>query len=75
MICRKAAIEDSCKCFGMAKDPAGAGGFNSMLCPSCVSPMVHVRTIWRAFQDNLEVFECVRCNISISRAEKAQPEQ
>ena len=28
--------------------------------------MIHVRTIWRAFQDDLQVFECRACNVSVT---------
>ena len=43
-----------------------AEAFNAMLCPACVRPMTHVRTIWRAFQDDLQVFECRACSVSVS---------
>jgi hypothetical protein len=32
--------------------------------------MAQVRTIWRAFQDNLEVWECGPCAVSVTRAAK-----
>jgi len=72
LICRKAARRDSGDGYDMSKGPAqpAAGGFNSFLCPNCAKPMTHVRTIWRAFQDNLEVLECRRCNISVSQTVK-----
>jgi hypothetical protein len=28
--------------------------------------MVYVRTIWRAFQENLEILECRPCSVSIT---------
>jgi hypothetical protein len=36
------------------------------LCPACVQPMAHVRTIWRAFRDDLQVFECWACGVSVT---------
>jgi hypothetical protein len=36
------------------------------LCPACVQPMAHVRTIWRAFRDDLQVFECQACSVSVT---------
>ena len=43
-----------------------ADGFNTMACPACTRPMTHVRTIWRAFHDDLQVFECRACQLSVS---------
>jgi hypothetical protein len=43
-----------------------ADAFNAMLCPACTLPMTHVRTIWRCFHDDLQVFECPACNVSVS---------
>jgi hypothetical protein len=43
-----------------------ADAFNAMLCPACTRPMTYVRTIWRALQDDLQVFECRACNVSLS---------
>ena len=43
-----------------------ADGFNAMLCPACTRPMTHARTIWRAFHDDLQVFECRACQLSVS---------
>jgi hypothetical protein len=37
-----------------------------MLCLACTRAMTHARTIWRAFQEDLEVFECRACNISVT---------
>jgi hypothetical protein len=48
--------------------------FNAMLCPACTRPMTHVRTIWRAFQDDLQVFECRACDVSISVKVPPKPE-
>jgi hypothetical protein len=69
LICRKAARRDSGDGCGMPKGSTvpAAGGLNSLLCPNRGQPMTHVRTMWRAFQDNLEVLECRRCNISVSQ--------
>ena len=39
---------------------------NAMLCPACTRPMAHVRTIRRAFQDDLRVLECRACSVSVS---------
>ncbi len=30
-------------------------------CPSCGKPMTYVQTIWRAFQPNLEIWDCRSC--------------
>jgi hypothetical protein len=77
LICRKAARRGSCDGGAMSKGSTvpAAGGFNSLLCPNCAQPMGHVRTIWRAFQDNLEVLECRRCDISVCQTAKPQPEE
>jgi hypothetical protein len=48
--------------------------FNAMLCPACTRPMTHVRTIWRAFQDDLQVFECRACDVSVSVKVPPKPE-
>jgi hypothetical protein len=48
----------------MPNEPADAA--NAMLCPACARSMTRVRTIWRAFQDDLQVFECRACNVSVS---------
>ena len=42
------------------------GAVNPTLCPACTRPMTHVRTIWRASQVDLRVFECPACNVSVS---------
>jgi len=39
---------------------------NVTLCPACMRPMTHVRTIWRAYQVDLRVFECPACIVSVS---------
>jgi hypothetical protein len=64
LICRKAT-----RCEGA--NPArmsnrSLDGVNAMLCPACARPTTHVRTIWRAFADDLQVFECRACNVSVS---------
>jgi len=33
--------------------------------------MAPVRTIWRAFQDDLEVFDCRSCGASVAQTAKA----
>jgi len=43
-----------------------AHAFNATLCPACTRTMTHVRTIWRAFHDDLQVFECRACAVSVS---------
>ena len=63
LICRKATRRER------ADPSAMANGFadpDAMLCPACTRPMMHARTIWRAFQDDLQVFECRACSVSIS---------
>ena len=51
-------------------DPApmadGVADAQGMLCPACTRPMMHMRMIWRAFEDDLQVFECRACNVSVS---------
>ncbi len=64
LICRKAGggeRGDSAAMSNRIPDPA-----TTVLCPACARTMVHVRTIWRAFQDDLQVFECRACNLSVS---------
>ena len=39
---------------------------NARLCPACTRPMAHVRTIWRAVHDDLQVFECRACDVWVS---------
>jgi hypothetical protein len=51
-----------------------ADAFDAMLCPACTRPMPHVRTIWRAFHDDLQVFECRACNVSVSVKVPPKPE-
>ncbi len=51
-------------------DPAamanGSAGANALLCPACTRAMRRVCTMWRALQDDLAVFECRACNVSVS---------
>lgn len=56
-----------------ADSPPGRSRFgaDTMLCPACARSMVRVRTIWRAIQDDLQVFECRACNVSVSVKEPA----
>jgi hypothetical protein len=51
-----------------------ADACNAMLCPACTRSMTHVRTIWRAFQDDLQVFECRACDVSVSVKVPPKPE-
>ena len=64
LICRKADRDDCVDPLAMSRRPADAA--NAMPCPACGAPMTHVRTIWRAFQDDLQVFECRACNVSVT---------
>jgi hypothetical protein len=41
-------------------------GERAILCPACARSMIRVRAIWRAFADDLQVFECRACNVSVS---------
>jgi hypothetical protein len=50
-----------------------AGGANALLCPACARPMTRVRTIWRTVQDDLQVFECRACNVSVSAKVSPRP--
>ena len=61
---RKAEPGDLGDDSAMSNRPADA--FNAMLCPACTRSMTHVRTIWRAFHDDLQVFECRACAVSVS---------
>ena len=36
-------------------------------CPACGRRMKRVRMIWRAFQDDMEVWECRDCGASIAQ--------
>jgi len=44
----------------------GVADAQGALCPACTRPMMHMRMIWRAFEDDLQVFECRACNVSVS---------
>jgi hypothetical protein len=63
LICRKAAprTRDDASIMSTRMDTAAA-----VVCPACARTMMHVRTIWRAFQDDLQVFECRACGVSVS---------
>jgi RNase P subunit RPR2 len=45
--------------------------FNSTICPSCGTPLVRVGLIWRAFQDDLEVWQCRSCGTKVRQTAKA----
>ncbi len=45
--------------------------FDSTVCTMCGRPMRRVRTIWRAFQDDLEHWECTRCDVSVTQTVRA----
>ena len=45
-----------------------------VLCSICNRPMTHVRTVWRAFQGDLENWECRPCGVSVSEAVKGDPQ-
>jgi hypothetical protein len=64
LICRKADCGERSDSFGMANQIADAAA--AIACPACTRSMTHVRTIWRAFQDDLQVFECRACSVSVS---------
>ena len=64
LILRKAESGDRVDTSVMSNRIAEA--FNAILCPACARPMTHVRTIWRAFHDDLQVFECRACGVSVS---------
>ena len=63
LIYRKADHDHGVECSTMPRKAAEA--VNAM-CPACTRPMAHVRTIWRAFQGDLHVFECRACNVSLT---------
>jgi hypothetical protein len=69
LVSRKAKRDD-----GASASNRAAETFNAMLCPACTRPMTHVRTIWRALYDDLQVFECRACNLSVSVKVPPQPE-
>ena len=53
-----------------------ADTFDSTRCAVCAQPMQRVRTIWRAFQDDLEHWVCSGCGVSVTqtlRASKMMP--
>jgi hypothetical protein len=56
-----------------AMSTRSADGANAMLCPACARSMIRVRTIWRTFQDDLQVFECRACNVSVSARVSPRP--
>ena len=65
LTCRKADRDDCVDASAMSRKAAvAAANAPAMLCPACARPMTHARTIWRAFQEDLDVFECRACNIS-----------
>jgi hypothetical protein len=69
LICRNADRDDCVDAWTMSSKAAIAAAIaraHSMLCPACARPMTHARTIWRAFQEDLEVFECRACNVSVT---------
>jgi hypothetical protein len=67
LICRKADRDDCVDASAMSSKAAvAAANAPAMPCPACPRPMTHARTIWRAFQEDLEVFECRACNISVT---------
>ena len=72
LIFRKAACVDRGDAPSMSNRAADTSV--AMLCPACTRPMTHVRTIWRAFHDDLQVFECRACNLSVSAKVPPKPE-
>jgi hypothetical protein len=67
LICRKADRDDCVDaCTMSSKAAVAAANAHAMLCPACARSMTHARTIWRAFQEDLEVFECPACNVSVT---------
>ena len=65
LICRKADRGERVDSSGMANRTADAAAA-TVACPACTRAMTHVRTIWRAFQDDLQVYECRACSVSVS---------
>jgi Zn ribbon nucleic-acid-binding protein len=41
--------------------------FDPARCPVCERTMSRVRMIWRAFQDDMEVWECGECGASVAQ--------
>src|SRR5947209_2868231 len=64
LICRKAGRAERIDPRGMTNPSPDAAA--AVACPACTRTMTHVRTIWRAFQDDLQVFECRACSVSVS---------
>jgi hypothetical protein len=65
LICRKADRNDCVDASAMSSKAAvAAANVHAMLCPACARSMTHAHTIWRAFQEDLEVLECRACNAS-----------
>jgi hypothetical protein len=65
LICRNADRDDCADTYIMSSK-AAAPNAHAMLCPACARSMTQARTIWRAFQEDLEVFECRACNVSVT---------
>jgi hypothetical protein len=64
LICRKADRGERVDAAGMANRSIDSA--IAVTCPACTRTMTHVRTIWRAFQDDLQVYECRACGVSVS---------
>ena len=62
-------LDRTCYATRMTKIPAEP--FDATLCAMCGRPMRRVRTIWRAFQDDLEHWECSRCGVSVTQTVRA----
>jgi hypothetical protein len=45
---------------------------NLAFCPICDKLMVRMRTVWRTFQDDMDVWECRDCGVSLSQTVNAE---
>jgi hypothetical protein len=45
---------------------------NPTLCPICDKPMAHARDVWRAFQDDMKIWECLDCGVTLTQTVKVE---
>jgi hypothetical protein len=51
---------------------ASARYLNPTLCPICDKQMARTRDIWRAFQDDMTIWECPDCGVSLTQTVKVE---
>jgi ribosomal protein L37AE/L43A len=47
-----------------------SGPLTSPTCPTCGKAMVRAGTIWRAFQDDIEIWQCHACDETVRQTAK-----